>query len=280
MNRMLANRSAAALLLALLAGGIGAQTRSGSSSNGLAYDVSGSGEAVVLIHAFSVDRRMWDREVAAFEKRFTVVRYDQRGHGDSVAPTQAYTNYEDLRALLDELGIERAALVGLSAGAEIAVDFALVYPERVTRLVLASPGLGGYELPPLTWAQPVFEAAGRGDAEGAARLWASTPIMTIRSNLAARETVAALVADNARLWTYRRGDRPLSPPAVGRLAEIRSPTLVIVGERDLPHIVDIAGVLDRGIAGAELVSIPNAGHIANLDAPAAFTAAVSDFLAR
>jgi pimeloyl-ACP methyl ester carboxylesterase len=248
------------------------------SANGLAYRVAGAGDAVVLVHAFSVDLRLWDQQAAALEERFTVVRYDQRGHGASVAPMEPHASHEDLRDLLDELQIERASLVGLSAGSEIAVNFAIAYPERVTRLVLASPGLGGYPIPPLTWAQPVFAAAGRGDAEAAAKLWADTPIMAIHDNAAARDTVTALVMSNTRLWTLQRADRPLVPPAAGRLAEVRCPTLVLVGDRDLPHILEIAAALDRGIARSEVVTIPGAGHILNLDAPEAFDAALGSFL--
>ena len=250
----------------------------GLSSKGLAYQVEGAGEPVVLVHAFSVDRHLWDQQAAALARRFTVIRYDQRGHGMSVAPMEPHASHDDLRDLMDELEIASAALVGLSAGSEIAINFAIAYPERVTRLVLAAPGLGGYPIPPLTWAQAVFEAAARGDAEAAASLWADTPIMAIHSNLAARETVTALVMNNKRVWTYRRADRPLSPPAAERLAEIRCPTLVIVGDRDLPHILEIAGVLDRDIAGAERLTIPGAGHIVNLDAPEAFNAALGSFL--
>jgi 3-oxoadipate enol-lactonase len=194
--------------------------------------------------------------------------------------SEPYTGYDDLRALLDELGIDAATLVGLSAGSELAINFAIAYPERVAGLVLAAPGLGGYAGPPLPWAQPVFEAAARGDPERAARLWAETPIMALRINRAEAATVTSLVMQNSRLWTLRRTEQPLSPPAVGRLAEIRCPVLVIVGERDLPHINDIADVLDRGIPGAERLIVPGAGHIVNLDAPEAFNRAVGTFLAQ
>jgi len=66
---------------------------------------------------------------------------------------------------------------------------------------------------------------------------------------------------------------------INRLAEVRCPTLMILGERDLPHIKDVAGLLVKGIAGAKLVTIPRAGHIANLDAPEAFNQALDSFLA-
>ena len=114
---------------------------------------------------------------------------------------------------------------------------------------------------------------------GAARLWAQTPIMALRSDLSAAGTVRELVMANLKLWTYRTNPaRPLTPPAIGRLAEIKSPTLVILGGEDLPHIKEIAGLLVKGIGGARLVTIPGAGHMVNLDAREAFNAALGDFL--
>lgn len=270
-----------ALSVLLLSGCADAvHTVSGTTSTGLFYEASGSGEPVVLIHAFSLDRRMWAPQVAAFQDRFRVIRYDLRGHGRSVAPTEPYTGFDDLRSLLDTLGITRASLVGLSAGSELAINFAIAYPERVTRLVLAAPGLGGYAAPRLLWFLPVLDALADGDAERAARRWAETPIMALHTNVAATDTVTSMVMDNARLWTYRRTELPLSPPAIGRLAEITCPVLVIVGDQDLPHIKDVARILDEQIAGATLMTIPGAGHLVNLDTPAAFNEAVLVFLER
>lgn len=270
---------AAGLLSAFASVGVRAQLLSGTSPAGLFYEVSGSGEPVVFIHAFSVDRRMWEPQVAVFQNRFKVVRFDVRGHGKSVAPGEPYWGYEDLREVLDTLGIARATLVGVSAGSELAINFAIAYPDRVTRLVLGAPGLGGYAVPSLPWFRPVFEAAAAGDPERAAKLWAETPIMAMRRNLAATATVTSLVMDNSRLWTYKRTEQPLSPLAVKRLAEINCPVLVIVGDQDLPHIKEIAGLLVQEIARAKLVSVPDAGHMVNLDAPEPFNDAVAAFLA-
>ena len=270
------------VLLLLIPAAAGAQVTTGTSPAGLYYEASGAGDPVVLIHAFSVDRRMWAPQTTALDTRFRVIRYDLRGHGKSAAPSEPYAAHEDLLSVLDAVGAPRATLIGLSAGSTLAIDFALAHPDRVTRLVLASPGVTGHvPSPPLTWTAPVFQAAGAGDAEGAARLWAATPIMAVHGGAAAAASVRTLVMDNARLWTYRSNPaRPLTPPAVGRLPEITRPTLVLLGERDLPHIKEIAGLLVAGIGGARLVTIPGAGHIVNLDAPDAFNAAVGAFLSQ
>jgi pimeloyl-ACP methyl ester carboxylesterase len=210
-RRTLPVRIVCALFLTVPAAA-GAQVITGTSSAGLFYEVSGAGDPVVLIHAFSVDRRMWAPQIAALERRFRVVRYDLRGHGNSAAPSTPYSAHDDLRSVLDALGITRATLVGLSAGSTLAIDFAIAYANRVERLVLASPGLNGFvPSPPLTWTQPVFQAAGKGDAEGAARLWADTPIMAIRSDVGAASTVKELIMSNVRLWTYRTN--PAQPGA-------------------------------------------------------------------
>jgi len=268
------------LLLCLVPVIATAQATSGTTPAGIFYEASGVGEAVVLIHAFSVDRRMWAPQIASLEKRFRVIRYDQRGHGKSGDPSVPYAQHDDLRSVLDALGIDRATLIGLSAGATIAIDFAIAYPNRVARVVLASPGLGGYvPSTPLTWTQPVFQAAGAGDAEKAARLWAETPIMALRNDMTAAATVTDLVMSNVRLWTYKTNPaQPLMPPAIKRLSEVKCPALVILGEQDLPHIKEIGGLLMNGISGARLVTIPRAGHLVNLDSVAAFNQAIDAFL--
>jgi pimeloyl-ACP methyl ester carboxylesterase len=268
------------LLSILLPGAAAAQSTTGSSKLGLYYEASGSGEPIVLIHGFSLDRRMWQPQIALLEPRFRVVRYDLRGHGKSTAPEAPYAQHEDLRSVLDALDIRRATLIGLSAGSEIAVDFALLYPDRVARLVLAASGPSGYVPPaPLTWMQSVLEAAGKGDAVRAAKLWADTPIMALRNDRSAAPLVQEIVDGNARLWTYKSNPvQRLTPPAIKRLGEVKAPALVILGDQDLPHIKEAAGLLASGIAGAKLVTIPRAGHLVNLDAREDFNEALNAFL--
>jgi 3-oxoadipate enol-lactonase len=86
---------------------------------------------------------MWDDQVRQLNSRYMVIRYVLRGHGQSTRATEPFTAHGDLAALLDELGIERTALIGLSAGARVAVDFAITHPERVGKLLLAAPSISG-----------------------------------------------------------------------------------------------------------------------------------------
>jgi 3-oxoadipate enol-lactonase len=277
---LLAAIAAAVAFAGGLPAGLAAQSATGVATHGIAYDVTGAPDApvVVLIHGFSLDRRMWAAEVAALSDRARVVRYDLRGHGESVPPAEPYAGYDDLRALLDELGVARATLVGLSAGAVVALDFALVFPSRVEALVLAAPGVGGFRAPALPWLEPVIEAARAGDAARAARLWAETPLMAVHAGGAASDAARAMALDNAALWSMARLERPLDPPALDRLETIAAPTLVVVGDRDLPHVLEVAGLLAARIPGAERVVVAGAGHLVNLDAPAAFHRALASFL--
>ncbi|HJR18547.1 MAG TPA: alpha/beta hydrolase, partial [Actinomycetota bacterium] len=136
------------------------------------YEVAGEGAPVVLLHGGLWDSRMWEDQFEALAERCRAVRYDLRGYGQSDRPEKSYSHSDDLAALLDHLKIERAALVGLSMGAAVAIDFTLENPGRVDALVLAAPGLGGYE-----WSEdlerkyaPVEEALEKGELERAAEL--------------------------------------------------------------------------------------------------------------
>jgi len=104
----------------------------------LYYEVRGSGPPVVLLHAGDLDLSMWDPQVSPLARSFRLIRYDARGHGRSSAPRGPYSTVEDLRRLLDHLGIPRASLVGISMGAGVTLNFATTYPQRVRQLVLVS----------------------------------------------------------------------------------------------------------------------------------------------
>src|ERR671936_3184279 len=111
----------------------------------LHYEVAGAGPPVVFVHAGIADSRMWDAQFASFADDFRVVRYDIAGFGRSPLRGGPFCHWRDLVALLDELRIEQAALVGNSFGGRIALDVAIAAPERVSALVLVAPGLGRWD---------------------------------------------------------------------------------------------------------------------------------------
>src|SRR5262249_13124601 len=111
----------------------------------LYYEIAGVGPPLVLIHEGLADRRMFDGQFDDLARSRRVVRYDMHGFGRSGTPAQAYTHHQALRDLLVHLGIERAAILGMSLGGTVATDFALTYPAMVSALLLVASGLGGYQ---------------------------------------------------------------------------------------------------------------------------------------
>jgi pimeloyl-ACP methyl ester carboxylesterase len=227
-----------------------------------------------------MDRRMWDPQFESWSKKYRVVRYDVRGYGRSATPTLPYSDVDDLLAVLDSLGIARARLVGLSLGGRIAIDFTLVHPDRVASLVAVAAGMSGFEFSAGNYPQQLRAAQEEG-GEAAAELWLKDPYMVPameHPELAPR--IRQLVLENAREWLQNPLlARRLRPPAARRLAEIRMPTLVVVGDRDVPDMQKVADQLAAEVRGARKVVIPGAGHIVNLEKPAEFDRAVLGFLA-
>jgi len=251
----------------------------------LAYEVAGAGPALVLLHAGVADARMWDAQALAFAERFTVIRYDLRGFGRSGAAIGRFSHRADLLALLDALGVGRASLVGLSMGGSLAVDMALAHPDRVAAVVAAAARPSGQEASPeLRGAWAAIDAAvGAGDLDRAVelelRMWVDGPYRSPAAvDPAVREFVGLM--DAPLLAAPDEGDpEPLDPPALGRLADIATPTLVIVGDRDQPDTIAGSHLLAAGIPGAARLTIPGVAHLINLERPDAFRRAVLEFLA-
>ena len=112
----------------------------------LYYETDGKGPALVLIHAGFLDSRMWDSQFPSYSKSYKTIRYDVRGFGRSSIAKEKFSDHTDLRALLTHLNVARAAIIGVSNGGRIALDFAVEYPERVQSLILVSPGVSGYKV--------------------------------------------------------------------------------------------------------------------------------------
>lgn len=247
----------------------------------LFYEITGSGPAVVLVHGFSFDLRMWDDQIPPLAHGHTVVRYDLRGFGRSSVPSGPFSHHEDLATLAAALDLERFDLVGLSLGGGVAVDFAISHPARVGRLVAADSTLSGFGWPRTRALNAAIGETGRREGIEAARAaWlASHLFSTARARPAVAERLRQLVAGYSGWhWVHETPVRPLAPPAIGRLAEVRAPTLVLVGERDDGDFQEISDRLAAGIAGAHKRVLPGVGHMANLEDPTLFNQALVTFL--
>jgi len=243
------------------------------------YEVAGQGPVLVLIHDGLIDREVWDAQFRFFSDRFTVVRYDRRGYGASSPPTRAYSNVQDLEALCEHLSITKAGLMGMSSGGGLAIDFTLAHPELVTSLVLAGAVVRGFSYTTHFYSRgghlpqdlPQFESL----------KWYATqdPYEIYRENRAATARALELVtrapmADHHNL----PGSVAPPPPALPRLGQIKVPTLILVGEFDIPDVHAHAGAINAGIPGSVREIIPHAGHLIPLEQPELFNEAVMRFL--
>jgi pimeloyl-ACP methyl ester carboxylesterase len=256
-----------------------------------------AGPAVVLIHAHSVDLRMWDGQLPALAAAgFRAIRYDVRGHGRSMAPPSGYTweHYSaDLSDLLDRLNVEGPAaeslaldaahLVGASMGGGIALQFALDFPHHVLSLTLVDSALPGFTYSP-EFSRQIEElvAAVRDEGPRAAfqRLWLPHPLFDgIRRYpdrfQRLRDMVLAYPAAD-----YREGALPAeyAPSVADRLHEITAPALVLAGELDIPDFRLIADILAENLPRARRVDLADCGHLPPLERPHAFNEALIAFL--
>ena len=268
----------AALLVLTLGVSVGAQAiREGKTATGIAYDVRGSGPVVVLLTGSNLDRRMWAREAEWLSKGHMVVRYDLRAHGESDTATKEFSHLADLVAVLDALKIEKATLIGLSAGASIALEAALDVPARVERIVLAGPAVSGLVTKvPAPFPPELMPAIQSREWRKVSEILLTTPVFA--SSPESQPLVRQMVFENERLWTV---DRKLmknpEPTANTRLESVRVPTLVLIGDQDVSQ-KEHADALAARVPGARLVVVPGGGHLLNLTSPKEFDAAVRAFL--
>lgn len=249
----------------------------------LYYETAGSGPPIVLLHGFTLDSSIWDDQMDAFAPSHQVIRYDLRGFGQSPPPTTPYTHVADLKALLDYLGLARAAILGLSMGGGIAIDFALTYPDATRALIAAAPTLGGHRLAPEVAAPfgAVYKTARSAGIDAARAQWLAHPFFGPAWEQPVVASALSRVVNAYTGWHWVNADPILSPEpaAVERLETIAAPTLVVVGEREVPSFRAAADVVATRVPGARQIVLPGAGHLVNMEAPALFNQVVLDFLA-
>ncbi len=256
----------------------------------LYYEVAGSGRAIVFVHAGIADCTMWDEQFHEFARHYRVIRYDTRGFGRTTTESVSFSNRQDLADLLHHLGVTKAVVIGLSRGGNIATDFTLEHPEMVEALVVAGAGIGGFDSGPMPAVEEKLFAAME-DAEKRndfarvveldLQVWVDGPGQpTGRALASVREKVRAM---DAAIYTRVDGDakpQPLQPPAIGRLAEIKVPTLVIVGDLDTSDTQAAADRLARDIPGAKRAAFHSAAHMVNMEQPEEFNQTVLKFLSK
>jgi 3-oxoadipate enol-lactonase len=258
----------------------------------LYYEEAGEGQPVLLIHAGVADCTMWDRQMNAFSQLYRVIRYDTRGFGRSRSETTEFSNRQDILDLFQHLGIEKASVIGISRGGQIAIDFTLEHPERVSALVTVAAGISGYEFQANDdpraqreselfkhmeelWEKKAYDELTNLEVH----VWADGPTQPEgRAPSEVRDYMRKVVRANYGRKDGEPSPIPLAPPAIDRLGEIQQPTLIVVGEYDACGALAVADELECKIPLSRKVGIPAAAHMIPMEQPELFNKVVLDFL--
>jgi pimeloyl-ACP methyl ester carboxylesterase len=237
------------------------------------YEVHGSGPTLLLSHGYSATAAMWTGQISALAAAHQLVIWDMRGHGKSDSPDDpaAYSEAQtiaDMAALLDNLDAPRAVIGGLSLGGYMSLAFYAAHPERVTALMLFDTGPGyrsdrGRD----AWNRTAEQRARQLEQQGLAALSGSGEVI-----VSAHRSAQGLAHAARGMLAQRDGH------VMATLSGIQVPTLVLVGAQDEPFL-PASDYMASKIPTATKVVLASAGHASNIDQPAAFNAAVLDFLA-
>jgi pimeloyl-ACP methyl ester carboxylesterase len=249
-------------------------------ANGLkvAYTRVGEGPPLVLVHGAGVDSRMWRPQLAALADEFTVVAWDEpgAGHSDDVPVGFGLVDYaHSLAAVIDAVALGPAHVAGLSWGGTVVQELYRHHPERVATLILADSYAGWKGSLPAEEVQARVEGVRKmlaaGENYDPPGLFAGEPSAELASLLEEMTAAARPASLGAQLLMMAETDqRDLLP-------RIAVPTLLIWGDSDTRSPLGVARQFEDAIPSAELVVIPGAGHVSNLEQPGAFDEAVRRF---
>ena len=249
------------------------------------YERAGSGLPLILLHAGIADVRMWEPQIGAFAQQFDVIAPEVRGFGSSELPPERWSPIADILGLIDRLHLKPVHLIGCSLGAMLAIDFALEHPDRISKLVLVGPAIGGANFgtkyPEVFAEAKAAEESGNIDAQNLAEmhLFLDGPRRRrgyVKEPL--RDLFLKMNGPNLRIDWDSAPSPDLNPPAAERLHEITAPILVIVGDEDVPTIFDAVDLLMERVPHAKKAVIHDSAHLPNLEHPEEFNRLVLDFL--
>lgn len=246
----------------------------------LTYEVNGKGNPIVLIHSGGADMRDWTYLAPLLAKENKVVTFDGRGVGKSPMPNKHVNYVEDLLSLMDYLEIKQATIIGHSIGGQVATDFALNYPERVTKLVVIAPSLSGFNYSNEFnhHMNSIIEAAPNIDKMLEIAL--HTPTYQVVINSLHKDLTVQMLRLHFQHILQWPPDLCISwpqPPANERLGELKPKTLFIIGKQE---IQDNFLVAERFQEVPEIcfVEIDDADHLVTLTHPEELYEKITSFM--
>ncbi len=255
---------------------------------------AGAGTPVVFAHEFGGDIRSWDAQLRHFARFYRAIAFNARGYPPSDVPDDVAMYgqdraTDDIAAVLDGLGIDKAHIVGLSMGGFAALHFGFRYPERARSLTVAGAGYGAHPDVREQFAREAGEVADRIEADTMAEFAKIYTIGPTRVQYANKDPrgwaeFAAQMADHstrgsANTMRAVQGKRPSLYDLADEMRALTVPTLILNGDEDDPCL-DVGLFMKRTIPSAALALLPRSGHLINLEEPALFNRLLGDFLAQ
>lgn len=258
----------------------------------LHLEEAGSGTPIVFVHEFAGDLRSWEPQLGFFSRSHRCVAFNARGYPPSDVPDDPgmYSQErarDDILAVLDGLGIERAHIHGLSMGGFATLHFGLAHPGRCISLVVAGCGYGAGPGVRARFRREAEEVAGRIESEGMetfGRVYSRGPgRMQLQDKdprgwrLFEDRLCGHSAAGSANTLRGVQGRRPSLYDLEGEIRGLSVPTLVVNGDEDEPCL-DAGLFLKRTIASSALLVLPRAGHMCNLEEPGRYNQACAEFM--
>jgi 3-oxoadipate enol-lactonase len=254
-------------------------------ANGIAinYQIEGPDHAPCLVfsNSLATTMAMWDEQAAALKDKFRILRYDQRGHGQTEAPAGRYafdTLLADALGLLDALSIKKAHFAGLSMGGATALGLAEKHPDRFERIIVCDSPCQSTPQSSRQWEERILVAKDKGMAaliEPTVARW--FPPETVAKNPSYLDKVRGMIRDTPANGFIGCAAALAAHDYASAVATVKRPVLFIVGEKDGATPAAMRK-LNEKLSGSRFVELSGAGHISNMDRPAEFTRAVRDFL--
>jgi 3-oxoadipate enol-lactonase len=236
----------------------------------------GDGPPIVLLHAGVVDSRVWEPFVPRLtDAGYRTIRYDARGFGHSLTEDIEFSRVDDLLAVVDAFGVERAALVGNSQGGMIALDFAVSHPDRAAALVQLASGIGGLDVPMSPRDEALEQRYEEIDAAGDIQaltdfelaLWGAGVEQPVERLPAELRGFLRPMIEAANEGRPRGRQVPLDPPAAERLDRLTMPVLFVHGAFDFSYVETFGRHLEANVPNARLVVMPGVAHLVAAEAP-------------
>jgi pimeloyl-ACP methyl ester carboxylesterase len=250
-----------------------------SGDDSIFYETEGSGNAIILIHDGLLHREIWDDQFSFFSRDFQVIRYDRRGYGKSSPATGSYTHQDDLKSLYERLKIDSAILVACSSGGALAIDFTIDNPQKVNGLVLVGAIVRGFP-----YTSHMRNRGGHlpdsfeNDFQESIYYATDDPYNIYTKNTEAKKKAVDMLNSYPKRMVTRQNFTRQQIPSYRRLNEIKTPTLVLIGEFDIPDVHAHAGAINAGIPHSRRLIIPESGHLIPLEQPMIFNETVKNFI--